>query len=159
MTRRLISLAAFLLITSAAAAPGQRQLDAHQRVIIKEYVLREAKASILSPRDGEPKAFAHALELALRAAGAWVAVDGSNTIGPAQVDLTRDLRSQRSGGFIDLSGASARRPQSQGRRRAGRAGLDNYRRPAILNSRCAQVGRALRTRPPIVSKPSSVNGQ
>ncbi len=88
MTRRLIPLGAFLLITSAAAAPGQRQLDAHQRVIIKEYVLREAKASILSPRDGEPKAFAHALELALRAAGAWVAVDGSNTIGPAQVDLT-----------------------------------------------------------------------
>ncbi len=88
MTRRLISLAAFLLMTSAAAAPGQRQLDAHQRVIIKEYVLREAKASILSPRDGEPKAFAHALELALRAAGAWVAVDGSDTIGPAQYDLT-----------------------------------------------------------------------
>ncbi len=88
MTRRLIRLGAFLLITSAAAAPGQRQLDMHQRLIIKEYVLREAKASILSPRDGEPKVFAHALELALRAAGAWVAVDASNTIGPAAHNLT-----------------------------------------------------------------------
>jgi len=88
MIRRLIPLGALLLITSAAAAPEQRQLDAHQRVIIKQYVLREAKASILSSRDGEPKAFAHALELALRAAGAWVAVDGSNSVGPAQDGLT-----------------------------------------------------------------------
>jgi hypothetical protein len=88
MTRRFIPLASLLLITSAAAAPDQRQLDAHQRVIIKQYVLREAKASILSPRDGEPKAFAHALELALRAAGAWVAVDASNSVGPAQDGLT-----------------------------------------------------------------------
>jgi hypothetical protein len=88
MTRRFIPLASLLLITSAAAAPDQRQLDAHQRDIIKQYVLREAKASILSSRDGEPKAFAHALELALRAAGAWVAVDASNTIGPAQFGVT-----------------------------------------------------------------------
>ncbi len=88
MTRCLVPLGAFLLIASAAAAPGQRQLDAHQRDIIKEYVLREAKASILSPRGGEPKAFARALELALRAAGAWVAVDGRDTIGPAQYGLT-----------------------------------------------------------------------
>jgi hypothetical protein len=88
MIRRLIPLGALLLITSAAAAPEQRQLDAHQRVIIKQYVLREAKALILSSRDGEPKAFAHALELALRAAGAWVAVDGSNSVGRAQDGLT-----------------------------------------------------------------------
>jgi hypothetical protein len=88
MTRRLIPLGAFLLITSAAAAPGQRQLDAHQRDIIKQYVLREAKASILSPRDGEPKAFARALETALRAAGAWVAVDQHNSIAPNQTGLT-----------------------------------------------------------------------
>lgn len=88
MTQRFIPLATLLLITSAAAAPGQRELDAHQRDIIKQYVLREAKASILSSRDGEPKAFAHTLELALRAAGAWVAVDASNSVGRAQYGVT-----------------------------------------------------------------------
>jgi hypothetical protein len=87
MTRRLISLGAFLLITGAAAAPGQRELDAHQRDIIKQYVLREAKASILSPGDGEPKAFARALEQALRAAGAWVAMDQHNSVEPDQRGL------------------------------------------------------------------------
>jgi hypothetical protein len=37
MIRRLIPLGALLLITSAAAAPEQRQLDAHQRVIIYDH--------------------------------------------------------------------------------------------------------------------------
>ena len=83
MIRRLISLGAFLLITGAAAAPGQRELDAHQRDIIKQYVLREAKASILSPGDGEPKAFARALEQACgrRAPGSqWISIILSSRI-------------------------------------------------------------------------------
>ncbi len=88
MTRRLIPLGAFLLMTSAAAAPGQRELDLHQRDIIKHYVLREAKASILSPHQGEAKDFARALEQALRAAGAWVSVDQQNSVEPDQRGLT-----------------------------------------------------------------------
>ncbi|MEJ0050261.1 MAG: hypothetical protein WDN02_03445 [Methylovirgula sp.] len=88
MTRRLIPLGAFLLVTSASAAPGQRQLDLHQRDIIKHYVLREAKASILSPHQGEAKDFARSLEQALRAAGAWVSVDQQNSVEPDQRGLT-----------------------------------------------------------------------
>ena len=43
------------------AEPAARNLDTHQRDIIKRFVLREAKASIVSPRQGEPHDFAAAL--------------------------------------------------------------------------------------------------
>jgi hypothetical protein len=75
-------------VVNATAATEPRRLDTHQRDIIKHYVLREAKASILSPPQGEAKDFARALEQALRAAGAWVAVDQQNSVEPDQHGLT-----------------------------------------------------------------------
>jgi len=86
--RILLVLIALSLAGSAIASPGPRSLDARQRKIIKQFVLREAKASIQSPHDGEPKAFAHVLELALRDAGAWVSVDQNVSIDPAATGLT-----------------------------------------------------------------------
>ena len=65
-----------------------RSLDAHQRDVIKRFVLREAKASIVSPHQGEPHDFAAALASALRAAGAWVADDQRNSVEPGTTGLT-----------------------------------------------------------------------
>lgn len=79
---------AVLLAASAGATAGSRNLDTHQRDIIKQFVLRQAKASIISPRNGEARAFARVLESALRAAGAWVAMDQNNSVGPNQRGLT-----------------------------------------------------------------------
>jgi hypothetical protein len=73
---------------SAAAQAEPRQLDPHQRDIIKRYVLREAKASIVSPHEGEAKDFAVVLARALRAAGAWVAIDQNNPVPPDQHGVT-----------------------------------------------------------------------
>ncbi|WP_297299131.1 hypothetical protein [uncultured Methylovirgula sp.] len=87
MVPRLLMLAA-LLSSADAAAAGPRNLDAHQRDTIRHYVLREAKASILSPRDGEPKQFARILAEALRAAGTWVAIDQNNSVAPGETGLT-----------------------------------------------------------------------
>ena len=87
MVPRLLMLAALLSGADAAAA-GPRNLDAHQRDTIRHYVLREAKASILSPRDGEPKQFARILAEALRAAGTWVAIDQNNSVAPGETGLT-----------------------------------------------------------------------
>lgn len=72
----------------AAMAAGPRNLDAHQRDTIRHYVLREAKASILSPHDGEPKQFARVLAEALRASGTWVAVDQNNSVAPGETGVT-----------------------------------------------------------------------
>src|ERR1700742_1725053 len=82
-----VALAVFFT-ASATAATEPRRLDPHQREIIKQYVLREAKASVLSPHDGEAKDFAMALEQALRAAGAWVATDQDNSVAADQRGLT-----------------------------------------------------------------------
>ncbi len=76
------------VIAAANAGSAARSLDAHQRDVIKRFVLREAKASIVSPRDGEPHDFAAALASALRAAGAWVADDQRNSVEPGTTGLT-----------------------------------------------------------------------
>ncbi len=73
---------------NVAAEPAARSLDTHQRDVIKRFVLREAKASIVSPRQGEPHDFAAALASALRAAGAWVANDQRNSVEPGTTGLT-----------------------------------------------------------------------
>ena len=69
---------------NVAAEPAARNLDTHQRDVIKRFVLREAKASIVSPRQGEPHDFAAALASALREAGAWVANDSVIPSSPAR---------------------------------------------------------------------------
>ncbi len=76
------------LLAGASAEPRARGLDIHQRDIIKRFVLREAKASIVSPHQGEPHNFAGALASALRAAGAWVADDQRNSVEPGTTGLT-----------------------------------------------------------------------
>ncbi len=88
MTRRLLLTFAVFLFGADATLAGSRGLDPHQRDTIKQYVLREAKASILSAHDGEPKQFAGVLAAALRAAGAWVAIDQNNSIEPGETGLT-----------------------------------------------------------------------
>jgi hypothetical protein len=85
--RLLAGIIALVLAASAGATAGPRGLDAHQRKIIKQFVLREAKASILAPRAGEPQAFARVLTLALREAGAWVSVDQHDSIEPGETGL------------------------------------------------------------------------
>jgi len=84
----LMAAASLLAGVNAVAEPAGRSLDARQRDIIKRFVLREAKASIVSPREGEPHEFAAALASALRAAGAWVANDQRNSVEPGTTDLT-----------------------------------------------------------------------
>jgi hypothetical protein len=79
---------------AATAAPPQipanatRSLTDQQRDIIKQRVLREAKVSIVSLGRGEPEQFADQLVVALKNAGAWVAVgtsDPGQTIEPGLV--------------------------------------------------------------------------
>lgn len=84
----LLTAASLLAGINAVAEPAARSLDAHQRDVIRRFVLREAKASIVSPRQGEPHEFAAALASALRAAGAWVADDQLDSIEPGTTDLT-----------------------------------------------------------------------
>ncbi|MDR3407781.1 MAG: hypothetical protein P4L68_04710 [Methylovirgula sp.] len=84
----LLAVISFLVGAGAAAEPAARSLDTHQRDVIKRFVLREAKASIVSSRQGEPHDFAAALASALRAAGAWVADDHRDSVQPGATGLT-----------------------------------------------------------------------
>ncbi|MGH6817615.1 MAG: hypothetical protein ACREC1_02450 [Methylovirgula sp.] len=86
--------AAVLAATSAVAAPQQipattaRSLSDWQREVIKRRVLREAKVSIVPLGRGEPEQFADQLVVALKNAGAWVAVgtsDPGQTVEPGLV--------------------------------------------------------------------------
>ena len=73
--------------SDAKVAIGARILNDQQRSIIKHYVLREAKASIISATGG-PAQLAHEIESALKDAGAWVAVDRTDTVDNGQTGLT-----------------------------------------------------------------------
>jgi hypothetical protein len=73
--------------TDIRVAANDKILSDRQRSIIKHYVLREAKASIISAT-GEPARLAHEIESALKDAGAWVAVDRTDAVENGQTGLT-----------------------------------------------------------------------
>ncbi len=71
---------------------SNRTLNDRQRDIIKHYVLREAKASIISSASGEPGQFARELESALKDAGAWVSVDTIDSVESGQTGPAPERR-------------------------------------------------------------------
>lgn len=74
-------------IAGAKATAPDKILSDQQRSIIKHYVLREAKASIISAA-GAPARLARDIESALKDAGAWVSVDRTNSVENGQTGLT-----------------------------------------------------------------------
>ncbi len=73
---------------AVSASSGERSLSDAQRDVILHRVLREAKVSVVAFRSGEAERFADQLVVALKDAGAWVAVgrgDPGETAEPGLV--------------------------------------------------------------------------